>query len=340
MSGTVPTESSAQTFTGGGAAVEFAVSFPIQNTSDLKVWLTLSGATVPTLQVEGIDYDVDDAPSDEPTVTMAIAPPAASMLLIERTVPITQEVNLLTNGPFSPATLTEMLDKRAYVEQQLERRIVDLEGVAGGLVGTLTFGDPVEITNVTASAGSGYLVARANHQHPHGIRGGNNLHAVASPGVPGFMSGQDKGYLDRLTAPRSYVQVDNNVAQSIPHNVATTVKFALKKLDTLNEYDVATGIFTAASAGYYLASAQIRINLTAADAADVILSLLGPSYQVTHNGQAGVRDNMATPRVTGLFLLAAGETIRVQITQTNTPAAARALTSNQTENCFTVARMV
>lgn len=130
MAGTVPTEVSELSFTGNGATVDFPISFPIQATDELVVELTLDGETDATLQVEGVDYDVDEAPSDAPTVTMAVAPPADSTLHIERTVDVVQLVDLRTQGPFSPATVTRMLDKRTMVEQQLDRRIARLEALA------------------------------------------------------------------------------------------------------------------------------------------------------------------------------------------------------------------
>lgn len=127
---TVPSEVSELSFTGNGLTTAFPIPFPIQATGELVVTLTLDGETVATTQVEGVDYTVSGAPSDAPTVTMAVAPPADSTLHVERTVEITQEVNFLTAGPFSPSSHTAAHDKRTYVEQQLARRIARLEAAA------------------------------------------------------------------------------------------------------------------------------------------------------------------------------------------------------------------
>lgn len=150
VAGTVPTEVSELSFTGNGVAVAFPLPFPILATSDLVVTLTPAGG-VATLQVEGVNYTVSEAPSDAPIVTMTVAPPAASTLRVRRTVAITQVVNLRTQGPFSPATVTEMLDKRTMVEQQLARRIAALEAIAG-LVSLATLdAQLVDITFTTAA---------------------------------------------------------------------------------------------------------------------------------------------------------------------------------------------
>lgn len=130
MAGTVPTEVSEESFTGNGVTTAFPLSFPIIETSDLVVELTLDGETEPTLQVEGVDYNVSAAPSDAPTVTMVVAPPADSELHVERTVDIIQPVNLQTAGPFSPSTQTQMHDRRTMVEQQLARRLGRLEALS------------------------------------------------------------------------------------------------------------------------------------------------------------------------------------------------------------------
>ena len=127
---TVPSEISSLDFTGTGGVVDFPLTFPIFEKAHLVVELTLTGSTVATLQVLGVDYTVDAAPSAAPTVTMTVAPPVASTLHIERTVPITQLTNLLTSGPYSPAVMTQVADKGTMVDQQLERRIAELEALA------------------------------------------------------------------------------------------------------------------------------------------------------------------------------------------------------------------
>lgn len=147
---TVPSEVSEQSFTGNGVWVNADLSFPIQRTSDLVVWLALSGGAE-ALQIEGVNYDVSGAPSAAPTVTFSVAPPALSTVRIERTVLIKQTTNLVTSGPFSPAVLTSLLDYRTYVEQQLARRIAALEAL-GSLVTITAFSAQVLTAALVTSA--------------------------------------------------------------------------------------------------------------------------------------------------------------------------------------------
>ena len=59
-----------------------------------------------------------------------------------------------------------------------------------------TFGSPVSISDSTNSDGVSTSVARSDHVHSHGTRGGGTLHAAATTSVAGFMSGADKTKLD------------------------------------------------------------------------------------------------------------------------------------------------
>lgn len=148
---TVPTETSEIDFTGDGIVTEFPCGFPILEESDLVVQLTLDGAAEATLQVRGIDYTVVAAPAANATVSMSSPPPANSTLHIERTVAIVQEVNLLTQGAFSPSTHTEMHDRRTMVEQQLARRLARLEALAS-LVSIAAFDAQLVDITFTANA--------------------------------------------------------------------------------------------------------------------------------------------------------------------------------------------
>lgn len=204
----------------------------------------------------------------------------------------------------------------------------------------VTTATAVDVSDSASSEGVSTSLARADHIHFHGARAGGTTHPAATTGVNGFMSAADKVLLDALTIARSVVHADNNVAQSIPHNVATTVLFALEKIDTKNEYDPLTGIFTAQVAGYYRAAAATHLNTTAADAGTCFLNIVGPSYSVSHQGQAQILDNSIRCIATGIFQLTVGQTLKVQLLQTNTPAAARSLTSTQTLNWFNVERLL
>lgn len=59
----------------------------------------------------------------------------------------------------------------------------------------LATGTPVELSDLSLSNGSANFYSRSDHVHAHGIRGGGNLHALATTTVAGFMSPQDKTLL-------------------------------------------------------------------------------------------------------------------------------------------------
>lgn len=125
---TVPLDIRKRDFVGNAATLDFPLPFPILDSSDLVVTKTLNGQTSAVAQVEGVDYEVTGTLA-APTVSMTVAPQALSTLHVERTVPMTQDVDLLTQGPFSPATHTRMADKDRMCDQQLEDRIAALEAL-------------------------------------------------------------------------------------------------------------------------------------------------------------------------------------------------------------------
>jgi hypothetical protein len=58
----------------------------------------------------------------------------------------------------------------------------------------------VTLTDSTNAEGNATSLARSNHTHAHGNRGGGTLHAVATTSVAGFMSSADKTKLDSLAS--------------------------------------------------------------------------------------------------------------------------------------------
>ncbi len=56
----------------------------------------------------------------------------------------------------------------------------------------LATGPPVEISDFAISSGAANFYARSDHVHPHGARGGGNLHSLATTTTAGFMSPTEK----------------------------------------------------------------------------------------------------------------------------------------------------
>jgi len=74
-------------------------------------------------------------------------------VLIERTVPITQVYSFRTQGPFSPKAHEYAFDRGTFVDQQLARRITELETV--GSAGSVVAGNGLSFTGATLNVGAG-----------------------------------------------------------------------------------------------------------------------------------------------------------------------------------------
>lgn len=179
---TVPVDQSDVSYAGNGVTTAFPTVFRFNNNSECVVKLTLSGGAT-LIKTEGVDYTVAGAGLDAGgTVTFLVAPPALSVVLLERTVPFTQATNFRTYGPFSPAVHEAAYDKLTFEAQQLDRRTKALEsaGAAGSVVagnGLAFAGDTLNAqyaapvagavlaTNAAASAGALTTLSRSDHIH-------------------------------------------------------------------------------------------------------------------------------------------------------------------------------
>lgn len=194
---TVPIATSRSTYTGNAATTVFSTGFYFLDPADVVVKLTPSGG-VQVVQTLGVHYTVTKpaAVGANGAITMLTAPPASSALVIERTVPIIQDTSFRTQGSFSPAVHEDRFDEQTFIDQQLTRRIADLEsaGAAGSVVAgngltfsgatlhvgagagvqanaddiAVLYGGPADIAAVTAAPaaeGTANTAARTNHKH-------------------------------------------------------------------------------------------------------------------------------------------------------------------------------
>lgn len=232
----VPIETSSSLFTGNGATVDFVTGFYFRLTSEVVVTLTPSGGT-PVVQTEGVHYTVaacSDFGQADGEVTMVTAPPAASELKIERTVPFTQATSLRQAGEFDPAAHEDQFDEVVFQTQQLHRRLSALEsaGAVGSVVGgnglsfagtTLNVGagagiqanaDTVEVlygaaaaiadvTKAAESAGVANTAARSDHKHDisTAVAGAVVAGAAASEGAATSLARSDHGHSVAVGAP-------------------------------------------------------------------------------------------------------------------------------------------
>lgn len=72
----------------------------------------------------------------------------------------------------------------------------------------------IEITDSTNDEGDSTSLARANHVHAHGARGGGTLHAVATGSTAGFLSASDKTKLDSIAVPISIANGGTNATSA------------------------------------------------------------------------------------------------------------------------------
>lgn len=149
---TVPSETSNVSYTGNGVTVDFPVTFPYFDDDHLVVKVTPDGG-VETTKTNGVDYNVSPTSGDSGTVTFVSAPALRASVVIERTVPITQDTAFRSQGSFSPTVHEDRFDKDVMIAQQLDRRITTLEGAS--TTNNAVAGDGLSVSGSTWSVGSG-----------------------------------------------------------------------------------------------------------------------------------------------------------------------------------------
>ena len=151
---TTPTATSRSTYTGNAATTVFSTGFYFLAESDVVVKLTLSGGTE-IVQTLGVHYTITMplTVGAVGSVTMLTAPATASTLVIERTVPYTQVTSFRTQGSFSPATHEDRFDRQTFIDQQIHRRVSDLE--SAGAVGSVVAGNGLTFSSTTLHVGAG-----------------------------------------------------------------------------------------------------------------------------------------------------------------------------------------
>lgn len=191
----ISTEASRSTYAGNGVTTVFSTGFYFLEESEVVVKHTPSGGAEVILTL-GVDYDVTMPVTVGGTgsVSFFVPPANGDAVVIERTVPFTQETSFRTQGTFSREVHEDAMDEVVFQTQQLARRISDLEsaGAPGSVVAGsgLSFSGPVlhvgagngievypdEVrvdyylssprpVGVAASAGASSKVARGDHQH-------------------------------------------------------------------------------------------------------------------------------------------------------------------------------
>lgn len=115
---TVSSTTSKVSYTGNGLTTTFAVPFYFLAAADLQV--ILRSGTTETVQALTTNYTVSGAGNEAGgTVTMLVAPAAATTLTIRRNIAVTQGTDLLPNDRLPAEDLEDGLDKLTMIAQQL-----------------------------------------------------------------------------------------------------------------------------------------------------------------------------------------------------------------------------
>ena len=106
------------TYAGNGATTNFAVNFYFLENSHLQVILVAANG-LETVQTLTTNYTVTGAGNEAGgSITMLVAPPTGTQLIIVRSVPATQETDYIANDPFPAESHERALDKLTMLAQQ------------------------------------------------------------------------------------------------------------------------------------------------------------------------------------------------------------------------------
>jgi hypothetical protein len=120
---TVSSDLNRISYTGNGTTTVFPVNYYFLEDSHLQVVL-ITAAGVETIQTLTTNYTVTGAGNEAGgSVTMLVAPPVGTTLVIQREVPATQETDYLANDPFPAESHERALDKLTMLVQQNEREL-------------------------------------------------------------------------------------------------------------------------------------------------------------------------------------------------------------------------
>lgn len=124
---TVSTTASSVSYLGNGSATSFAVPFKVLDEDHLVVTRQVVSTGVIDYTYIGTDYSYSGLGDDAGTLTLdGPALSSSYRLIIERTVPYTQELNVVNVGGFYPETVEEQLDLTTMQIQQIADATEDL----------------------------------------------------------------------------------------------------------------------------------------------------------------------------------------------------------------------
>lgn len=211
---TVATEVRSVEYDGEGSTTTFPVPFEVLEAGHIRVtYYPANGAAVVLTQGTNPGYDVSlpsfTSVKNVYPVSASVALEVGASIVVERVVPVTQEIDLTNQGTFDAETHEEAFDLGVMVDQQLLDRVKALE--SAGAPGSVLAGNGLEfagdlVTLHVVPNADGSIVAAANDvkvgvlatDAQHGVRGGGTQHLVATGASAGFHSATDKTRADAL----------------------------------------------------------------------------------------------------------------------------------------------
>ena len=140
--------------------------------------------------------------------------------------------------------------------------------------------------------------------------------ALASANSNGLIAGVGTQTIGgRITGGNSKVRVSRNSSQSIADSTDTVVVFNSEQLDTNNEYDTGTGLFTASATGYYMVNCGIYFDdtLSSGQLSRVLIQKNGSSTRVWPVTSAG--SNAPSIQTFDIVSASVGDTIACAVYQ-------------------------
>jgi hypothetical protein len=129
---TISSTSRSQQYVGNASTQSFSTVFPFTLATDVQVYKKQTAATVWNLLNYGSDWSITSGGNGSPgTVFLSVIPTGSESILIVRTVPLTQLLNLVANDTFGAESVETALDKAVEGLQQLDARIAAIEASLG-----------------------------------------------------------------------------------------------------------------------------------------------------------------------------------------------------------------
>lgn len=120
---TISTDIQRTSFTGDGATVAFATTFPFFASADLKVYLVTTASGAEVLKTLTTHYSVTGGDGSTGTVTMVTAPASTETLVLVLDPPRTQTTNLVSGDGLDMESIEDRMDKLTLMVQRLDDRL-------------------------------------------------------------------------------------------------------------------------------------------------------------------------------------------------------------------------